>query len=133
MGNAQISNMPSVEDKPKSFRNKHFGQLQTIKNDAILRLALDEVKNEFVQNLDIHIDIPDINEEDVDDIHEESFMARRLIYNLLKSIKNNADGYEEIESDLEKSELSSDFKNSLKEVCQAMLTIPNGSLGDQAS
>ena len=124
--------MPSVEDKPKSFRNKHFGQLQMIKNDVILRLALDEVKNEFVQNLDIHIDIPDTKEEDVDNMHEERFMARRFIYNLLKSIKSNADRYEELESDLEKSEFSSDFKDSLKEVCQAMLTITNGSLEDQA-
>ena len=47
-------------------------------------------------------------------------MARRCIYNLLKSIKSNTNGYKELETDLVESGLSINFKNYLGEICRAI-------------
>ena len=113
--------MPAIANNSKTLGNKYVGQLQNIKNETVLLLALDEVKNEFVSSADIQIDIPKYNEEHVDAPYEQSFMARRCIYTLLKSIGNSTDGYNELESNLEKSELPFTFKNSLRDVCKAML------------
>ena len=112
--------MPSLEEKPKSFGNKYFGQLQSVKDENVLLLALDEVKNEFITNSDIQINVPEFNQEDAANLHEESFMARRCIYSLLKSIKSNTNGYKELETDLVKSGLSTNFKNYLSETCRAV-------------
>ena len=112
--------MPSLEENPKSFGNKYFGQLQSIKDGNVLLLALDEVKNEFVTNSDIQINVPEFDKEGVTNLHEESFMARRCIYNLLKSINRNTNGYKELETDLVKSGLSKNFKNYLGEICRAI-------------
>ena len=112
--------MPSLEEKPKSFGNKYFGQLQSVKDENVLLLALDEVKNEFITNSDIQINVPEFNQEDAANLHEESFMARRCIYSLLKLIKSNTNGYKELETDLVKSGLSTNFKNYLSEICRAV-------------
>ena len=54
-------------------------------------------------------------------------MAPRGIYNLLKSIKSNTNGYKELETDLVKSGLSKNFNNYLGEICRAMQMSQNES------
>ena len=113
--------MPSVGEKSKTFGNNHFLQLQHINDENVLLLALDKVKKELLKGSNVQINVPDSSEEDALNVDDQNFKARRCIYSLLKSISNNPDGYQELKSDLSKSNLSSNFKNYLDQICKAML------------